>query len=92
SLSTPIICSSVNRFFMTAPLRNGLYIVNVLITGSRSPVSDAEFRTTPSPKISPRVPLVVSALTKVSAETPDDEANLTIDAMRVLLCSKSVSG
>ncbi|WP_316678965.1 hypothetical protein, partial [Ralstonia chuxiongensis] len=36
SLSTPIICSSVNRFFMTAPLRNGLYIVNVLITGSRS--------------------------------------------------------
>uniref|UniRef100_UPI001E3EB1F2 hypothetical protein n=1 Tax=Ralstonia solanacearum TaxID=305 RepID=UPI001E3EB1F2 len=36
SFSTPIICSSVNRFFMTAPLRNGLYIVNVPIAGSRS--------------------------------------------------------
>ncbi|WP_248111876.1 hypothetical protein, partial [Ralstonia pseudosolanacearum] len=36
SFSTPIICSSVNRFFMTAPLGNGLYIVSVLIAGSRS--------------------------------------------------------
>jgi len=26
----------MNRFFMTAPLGNGLYIVSVLIAGSRS--------------------------------------------------------
>lgn len=34
--STPITCSSVNRFFMTAPCRNGLYTVTVLNAGGKS--------------------------------------------------------
>lgn len=32
----PMICSSVNRFFVAVPLWNGLYTVTVLNTGSRS--------------------------------------------------------
>ncbi|QBL82503.1 hypothetical protein EYA82_34345 [Burkholderia pseudomallei] len=31
-----MICSSVNRFFIAAPLWNGLYSVTVLNAGSRS--------------------------------------------------------
>jgi len=32
----PMICSSVNRFFIAVPLWNGLYTVTVLNAGSRS--------------------------------------------------------
>jgi len=36
SFKMPMICSSVNRFFIAVPLWNGLYTVTVLNAGSRS--------------------------------------------------------
>ncbi len=36
SVKMPMICSSVNRFFIAVPLWNGLYTVTVLNAGSRS--------------------------------------------------------
>ncbi|WP_208450413.1 hypothetical protein [Burkholderia diffusa] len=36
SYKMPMICSSVNRFFIAIPLWNGLYTVTVLNAGSRS--------------------------------------------------------
>lgn len=36
SFKTPMICSSVNRYFIAVPLWNGLYTVTVLNAGSRS--------------------------------------------------------
>ncbi|MDN7445674.1 hypothetical protein QZM64_41675, partial [Burkholderia cepacia] len=36
SFKMPMICSSVNRFFIAVPLWNGLYTVTVLNAGGRS--------------------------------------------------------
>ncbi|MBR8133764.1 hypothetical protein, partial [Burkholderia ambifaria] len=42
SFKMPMICSSVNRFFIAVPLWSGLYTVTVLNAGGRSmPHQDA---------------------------------------------------
>ncbi|MBU9184377.1 hypothetical protein KTD12_20130, partial [Burkholderia multivorans] len=42
SFKMPMICSSVNRFFIAVPLWNGLYTVTVLNAGSRSLLNATE--------------------------------------------------